>query len=105
MKSGATDGFFPVPAGRNTEITKYDIETIVRLKCGEKRGLFLDHKTAYFKYCDLLKKLSLDTWNNEERKNMPFYLEMLLFILGPQEIVDDIKKSTTIDIRTLAGHD
>jgi hypothetical protein len=53
---------------------------------------------------DLLKKLSLDTWNNEERKNMPFYLEMLLFILGPQEIVDDIKKSTTIEIRTIAGH-
>jgi hypothetical protein len=27
LKSGATDSFFPVPAGRNIEITKYDIET------------------------------------------------------------------------------
>jgi hypothetical protein len=77
---------------------------MVRLKCGEKNGLFLDHKTAYFKYCDLLKKLSFDIWDNEERKKMPFYLEMLLFILGPQAIIDDIKKSVIIDIRTIAGH-
>lgn len=99
LKSGATDSFFPMPAGRNTEITKYDIETIVRLKCGEKNGLFLEHKTAYFKYCALLKMLSLETWHNEERKNMPFYLEMLLFVLAPQMIVEDIKKSTRVDVQ------
>lgn len=101
LKSGNTDKFFPSPAGRNTEISKYDIETIIRLKCGDKYGLFLDHKTAYFEYCKLLKKLSLDTWDNEERKKMPFYLEMLLFVLGPQEIVNDIRKCTRIDIQSM----
>jgi hypothetical protein len=100
LKSGAIDNFFHMPPARNTEIAKYDIETIIRLKCGEKRGLFLDNKTAYFKYCNLLKKLSLEVWNNEERRKMPFYLEMLLFILGSQEIVVDIKKSASIDIGT-----
>lgn len=40
-------------------------------------------------------------WKDEERKGMPFYLEMLLFILGPEKIVGDIRKSTTIDIRTI----
>ncbi|MGA7577046.1 MAG: hypothetical protein ACLQUW_00055 [Desulfobaccales bacterium] len=100
LKSGATDGFFHIPAGRNTEIAKYDLETIIRLKCGERRGLFVDNKIAYFEYCNLLKKLSLAIWNNEELRGMPFYLEMLLFILGPQEIVDDIKKSTRLDIAT-----
>ena len=100
LKSGATDSFFPIPAGRNTEISKYDIETLIRLKCGEKKGLFLDNKTAYFKYCTLLKQLSLEIWDNEQRRCKPFYLEMLLFALGPQEIVRDLKKSTHIDIRT-----
>lgn len=100
LKSGAIDIFFPIPAAMNTEIAKYNIETIIRLKCGEKRELFLDNKTAYFEYCNLLKKLSLEIWNDEERRRMPFYLEMLLFILGPQEIVGDIKKSISIDIGT-----
>jgi len=39
-------------------------------------------------------------WKDEERKTMPYYLEMLLFVVGPQEIVSDIKKSTNIEIRT-----
>jgi hypothetical protein len=102
LSSGTTDGFFPVPEGRNMEIAKYDIETIIRLKCGEKKGLFIDHKTAYFKYCNLLKKLSPKTWDNEECKKKPFYLEMLLFVLAPHEIVEDIKKSTRIEIQTMA---
>jgi hypothetical protein len=100
LKSGAIDSFFPIPAARNTEIAKYNIETIIRLKCGEKSGLFLDNKTAYFEYCNLLKKLSLEIWDDATRRGMPFYLEMLLFILGPREIVGDIKKSTSIEIGT-----
>lgn len=100
LKSGATDSFFPIPAGRNAEIAKYDMETIIRLNFGGKSNLFFDHKTAYFRYCDLLKQLSLEIWETEERKRKPFYLEMLLFALSPEEIVDDIKKSAKIEIQT-----
>jgi hypothetical protein len=100
LKSGAIDNFFHMPSGRNREITKYDMETIIRLKCGDKPDLFLDNKIAYFKYCNLLKELSPNIWEDNQRKTKPFYLEMLLFILGPGEIVNDIKGSMTIDIRT-----
>lgn len=100
LKSGATASFFPVPSGRNTDITRYDIETIIRLKCGEGDDLFLKPAHAYFEYCKLLKELSLRIWSDAERKTMPYYLEMLLFVIGPQEIVSDIKKSTNIEIRT-----
>lgn len=100
LKSGATSGFFPVPAGRNTAITNYDIETVIRLKCGEKNNLFLKSKVAYFEYCKLLKELSLLIWNDEERKKMPYYLEILLFVIAPTEIVRDMKESISIEIRT-----
>ncbi|GFO61296.1 hypothetical protein GMST_36210 [Geomonas silvestris] len=98
LKAGARNNFFPVPAGRNNEIAKYDIETILRLKCGDRRDLLLDHKTAYFEYCELLKEISAEVWDDVDRQTMPFYLEMLLFILGPQEIVADIKSCANFEI-------
>lgn len=100
LKSGATSGFFPVPSGRNTAITNYDIETIIRLKCGDSKKLFLKPASAYFEYCNLLKELSSHIWEDAERKQMPFYLEMLLFVIAPSEIVNDIKESICIEIRT-----
>lgn len=100
LKSGTTSGFFPVPAGRNTAITNYDIETVIRLKCGENNNLFLKPASAYFEYCKLLKELSLRIWNDTERKNMPYYLEMLLFVIAPKEIVTDMQQSINIEIRT-----
>ena len=98
LKSGATSGFFPVPSGRNTAITNYDIETIIRLKCGEGNNLFLKPTLAYFEYCKLLKELSVRIWNDAERQSMPYYLEMLMFVIGPKEIVSDMKKSINIEI-------
>ena len=99
LKSGATQNFFHMPSGRNSKIAKYDMETIIRLKCGDKPGLFVENREAYFEYCHLLKTLSPSVWDDSERKIMPFYLEMLLFVLGPEEIVEDIEKSSTLDIR------
>ncbi|PIV41079.1 MAG: hypothetical protein COZ31_05200 [Nitrospirae bacterium CG_4_10_14_3_um_filter_44_29] len=100
LKAGLTAGFFPVPAGQNTAITKYDIETVIRLKYGDNNNLFLKPSVAYFEYCNLLKELSSRIWNDAERKNMPYYLEMLLFVIAPREIVADMKQSINIEIRT-----
>lgn len=100
LKAGATSGFFPVPSGRNTAVTNYDIETIIRLKCGDSKKLFLNPELAYFEYCNLLIELSPYVWEDEERQQMPFYLEMLLFVIAPYEIVRDIKESIYIQICT-----
>jgi hypothetical protein len=102
LKSGVTRGFFPVPLGRNTDINRYDIETLVRLKCGDTRDTFFDRKYAYFEYIKLLSELSSQIWSDPERKIVPYYLEMLLFVIGPQEVVSDIGKLAKIEIRTTA---
>ena len=102
VKSGVTKGFFPVPLGRNININRYNIETIIRLKCGDSPGVFFDHKHAYFEYTKLLSELSLQIWSAPERRIVPYYLEMLLFVIGPQEVVSDIGKSAKIKIRTTA---
>lgn len=96
LKSGATEGFFPVPTGRNTEINKYNIETIIRLKCGDRRDLFFNAEDAYFEYITLLHDLSGEIWDIPERKIVPYYLEMLLFVIAPQEVLNDIKTSVKI---------
>ena len=102
LKSGATEGFFPVPVGRNTDINRYDIETLIRLKCGEEQGLFFGPQHAYFEYISLLNELSARMWRSPERRLVPYYLEMLLFVIAPQEIVRDIRRTVKIELRTIS---
>lgn len=86
---------FPQPAGRNSDISKYDQETIFRLS-----GMDFSYKpynTAYHEYCNLIKTLSKTVFPDTDR---PYYLEMLLFMIAPSEIIQDICTSVDLQIRT-----
>ncbi|NHB57177.1 hypothetical protein G9F32_03905 [Acinetobacter sp. 194] len=84
---------FPQPQGRNSELVKYDMQTIFRLS-GQKH-IYRSHKTAYHEYCELLKGLSVEVYGKETQ---PYLLEMLLFDIAPENIVKDIEKTVSLKI-------
>jgi hypothetical protein len=83
---------FPQPAGRNAEISKYDIETLFALSGIDHR--YRSYKTAYQEYCNLLQDLSEQIYGSRK----PYFAEMLLFLAAPTKILEDIKRSVTVTI-------
>ncbi len=83
---------FPQPEGRNTEISKYDIETLFRLSGIGHR--YRSSTTAYHEYCSLLQDLSEQLYGSRK----PYFSEMLLFAAAPTTIIEDIKRSVTVTI-------
>jgi hypothetical protein len=84
--------FFPQPIGRSSALAKYDMQTIFRLS--KLNYEYKSHKTAFFEYCSLLSKLSKAIYGNGKLYNV----EMLLFLIAPEYIVNDIEKSIKISI-------
>lgn len=84
--------FYPQPSGRSSDLAKYDFSTILDLS--GKAYTWKSHKTAYHEYCNLMKDLSSKLYNSEA----PYLVEMLLFIISPKQIVNDIKNSVSIQI-------
>jgi hypothetical protein len=83
---------FPQPIGRSTAISDYDTQLIFRLSRTDHS--YRSHKTAYHDYCALLQDLSEEIYG----KRKPYFVEMLLFLAAPANIIDDIKCSVTITI-------
>jgi hypothetical protein len=84
---------FPQPIGRSTAISDYDTQTIFRLS--KTNYQYRSHKTAYHDYCSLLQNLSEEIYGNRK----PYFVEMLLFLAAPGNIINDIKGSVTVNIR------
>ena len=84
---------FPQPIGRSTAISDYDTQTLFRLSRTDHQ--YRSHKTAYHDYCSLLQDLSEEIYGNRR----PYFVEMLLFLAAPANIIDDIKGSVTVTIR------
>ncbi|ANF81891.1 hypothetical protein A3K93_06590 [Acinetobacter sp. NCu2D-2] len=84
---------FPQPQGRNSELVKYDMQTILRLS--GKQHAYRSHKKAYQKYCELMKGLSVEVYGQDSQ---PYLLEMLLFDIAPQHIVKDIENRVSLKI-------
>lgn len=84
--------FFPQPSGRSASLAKYDMQTIFRLS--DKEYMYKSHKTAFFEYCELISELSKQVYGDDKL----YKLEMLLFLIAPEYIVEDIEKSVTISI-------
>jgi len=83
---------YPQPSGRSSDLAKYELSTIFNLS--ETAYSKKSHKTAYHDYCKLMKELSLEIYNSEQ----PFLVEMLLFIIAPKQIVNDIKNSISLKL-------
>jgi hypothetical protein len=104
LKLSKEKKYFPTPAGRSEVIANYNIDTVIRLFHKDKthdKDLFFSYKEAYHKYCQLMKDWSLKIWNDfySIRRQYPFYLEMLLFVIADKEIHEDMKKSVHIEIK------
>lgn len=84
---------FIQPEGRNSELAKYDMQTIFRLS-GQKYK-YRGHKKAYQEYCELIKALSIVVYG---KGSQPYLLEMLLFTIAPDFIVKDIEKKVSLVI-------
>ncbi len=99
LRNGSEGKFFPMPRGRNTAITEYDVSTVIRLHHKSDTMSFYPEEEAYCRYCELLRELSLRVWTDEARQRKPYYLEMLLFVIAPKEIIDDVKRSVRLTIK------
>ena len=104
LKFSEEKRYFPTPPGRSEVIAKFNIDTIIRLfhkDIIQGEDLYYSYKQAYHRYCDLMRKWSLKLWNDNysKRRQYPFYLEMLLFIIADKEIFEDMKKCINITIK------
>lgn len=98
LKYAEKKKYFPQPLGRNSNISRYNLDTIIRLyHQKDDEFLYYHYKEAYFVFCDTIKILTKEVWNNLDKK--PYYLEMLLFTISETEIIDDIKESLSIKIK------
>lgn len=88
---------FPQPAGRSTDLAKYDMQTIFRLS--KSKFEFKSHKTAFHEYCELMNKLSPRVFGFDSK---PYKLEMLLFMIAPTWVIKNIESSITLEIKTNA---
>lgn len=84
---------FSQPLGRSTELAKYDMQTLFRLS--RKKYTYRIYKSAYQDYCQLMKELSIEIYGAGSK---PYLLEMLLFMIAPTKIVQDIERNVSIMI-------
>lgn len=85
---------FPQPPGRSAELSKYDMQTIFRLS--KREFEYVSYKHAYHSYCELLKELTSKVFEEEA---IPYKVEMLLFMIAPTIIIEDIKASVSLTIK------
>lgn len=85
---------FPQPAGRSSDLAKYDMQTIFRLS--KRRHEFRSHKIAFHDYCTLIKDLTPQIFGAESR---PYKLEMLLFMIAPTWIIKNVENTVALEIK------
>ena len=108
LSQKAGNVFFPIPEGRNSKITAFDLTTLIRLFRIEKykqidlsnskrfiseadKNVFIDKKIAYIELRNLVRNINYKLWEeNEDKKNNLFYTEMLLFSIADNEIFKEI---------------
>lgn len=93
--------YFPVPDTLNTKLKAFDLYSLIRSKTirkttkfprreAEKR-YFCSDETAYIEMNKLVIAINKKLWDNE-RKNEPFYTQMLLFTIADTILLDEITK-------------
>lgn len=93
--------YFPQPAGRNKNLLKYDMRTIIRLADPSFRNLEPEdisspkrYKTAFHEYSILMKNLSSEVYGTDA----PYMTEMLLFKSAENIIINQIQSSLKMEL-------
>lgn len=84
---------FPQPVGRSSDLAKYDMQTIFRLT--KRQNKFRCHKAAFHEYCTLIKHLSPKIFGSDSK---PYKLEMLLFMIAPTWIIENVENTVKLEI-------
>jgi hypothetical protein len=110
LSENAGQHFFPIPEGRNSKMSAFDLNVLIRLKNisnyqpkniehlnhklyinNADKKLFIHKKDAYFELNNLIKIINEKLWHDEnEKKQNLYYTEMLLFSIADREIFMDI---------------
>ncbi|PRZ20312.1 hypothetical protein [Flavobacterium granuli] len=110
LSENAGQQYFPIPEGRNSKMSAFDLNVLIRLKNisnyqpkhiehldhklyinNADKKLFINKKDAYFELNNLIKIINKKLWSgdNEKEQNL-YYTEMLLFSIADREIFMDI---------------
>jgi hypothetical protein len=87
------ESLFPQPAGRSAQLSKFDMQTIFRLAKSDYG--YRKHEVAYHDYCKMMKDFAENVYGSDA---LPYKLEMLLFMIAPTLIVEDIERRTSVSI-------
>jgi len=116
LSQKAGNRFFPVPEGRNSKTQAFDIRVLIRLMHHEKyrrdddknntsrklvseadENLFIPKDIAYREMNRLIREVNAELWDND-RKNKPFYTEILLFAMADKVVFDEITRKVSLEI-------
>ena len=107
LSENAGRKFFPIPEGRNSKMSAFDINVLIRLKNisvynikdldqkqfinNADKQIFIDKKDAYFELNNLVKQINQLLWKGEKEKEQNLcFTEMLLFSIADREVFMDI---------------
>lgn len=110
LSQNAGRKFFPIPEGRNSKMSAFDLNVLIRLKnianyqpeiiehLDHKRyinnadkKIFINKDVAYFELNKLIKIINEKLWKGDpEKEQNLYYTEMLLFSIADREIFMDI---------------
>lgn len=110
LSENAGNYYFPIPEGRNSKMSAFDMNVLIRLKNishyrpddisqldnrlfikNADKEIFINKKEAYFELNKLVKQISEKLWIGEEdkMKNL-YYTEMLLFSIADRQVFMNI---------------
>ena len=113
LSENAGQKYFPIPEGRNSKMSAFDLNVLIRLKNitnyqtknineldrklfikNADKFLYVDKKEAYFEMNNLIKQISNKLWEGDlEKMENLYYTEMLLFSIADREIFKEITNS------------
>ncbi|MGX1641287.1 hypothetical protein [Sphingobacterium sp. NPDC055431] len=113
LKTDAGNKYFPIPEGRNSKMTSFDMNTLIHIKhannfftdnhqellgknkfiSNRDQIIYFDKHDAYKRLNRLIIDISNKLWDGDlEKKHKLFYTEMLLFSIADNYIFQDIVK-------------
>jgi hypothetical protein len=110
LSENAGQHYFPIPEGRNSKMSAFDLNVLIRLKNisvykpadikhldhrlyikNSDKKLFINKKDAYYELNNLVKQISQKLWKGDKEKEQNLYFtEMLLFSIADREVFMDI---------------
>jgi len=110
LSENAGQQFFPIPEGRNSKMSAFDLNVLIRLKNitnyqpnsielldnrlfinNIDKKIFINKKDAYYELKNLIKIINRELWKGDiEKEQNLYYTEMLLFSIADREVFMEI---------------